>query len=75
MAVVRLWLIFNVAIKHNLAVELQVKHMNTVQVKHVNVIPLFLFFQHDAIAAQDRQPAESTRTHSSAAKKYEMGLL
>lgn len=34
--------------------------MNTVQVKHVNVIPLFHFFQHDVNAARDRQPAEST---------------
>lgn len=34
--------------------------MNTVPVKHVSVIPLFHFFQHDVNAARDRQPAEST---------------
>lgn len=56
-------------IKHNLTCERQVKHTNTVQVKHVNVIPLFHFFHHDVNAAQDWQPAESTTKCVSSAKK------
>lgn len=63
-----LLLVFNVIIKHNLVFEQQVKHMNTVQVKHVNVIPLFHFFQHDVNTAHDWQPAESTRSGISCAK-------
>lgn len=70
-----LLLVFNVIIKHNLAFEQQVKHMNTVQVKHVNVIPLFHFFQHDVNTAHDWQPAESTKKWISCAKKNQMGLF
>ncbi len=47
--------------KHDLGFERHVKNTTAVQVKHVDVIPLFHFFQHDVQAAQDWQPAESTK--------------
>lgn len=51
----------------------KVKHANTVQVKHVNVIPLFHFFQ--ASAAHDWQPAESTIKCSSFAKSMKWTII
>lgn len=58
--------------KQNLACEQQVKHTNTVQVKHLNVIPLVHVFQRDLNAAQDWQPAESTESERALPKKHEM---
>lgn len=63
-------------IKHNVACEQQVKHMNTVQVKHVNVILLFHLFQHDVNTAQGYwQPAESTRKCTSSAKNMKCTII
>lgn len=59
-------------IKQNLACEQQVKHTNTVQVKHLNVISLVHVTQHDLKAAQDWQPAESTKSKLALPKKHEM---
>ena len=39
------WHTILVDFKHNLAHKQQVKHMKAFQVEHVNIIPLFHFFQ------------------------------